>query len=653
MDKLLVESFPDGVIVLDENQCVQMMNRPMLDLLGVSLKESQNQPLSQVIPDIPYQSLAGKSKETHEAEVEIGEQIFWLRDVPYDKKGRLLIFQNVTQQVLQARRLQVEQARYATLFEKTNDAILIYGTDRIVQMANPRAAEMLGYSLDELIGMSKDTFAEAQNVDASLVHKTKLVKGKDVPTFEQTYIRKDGSKIPVEISMVLVQDDQGEASYFQNIVRDISERKEVEIELNERVEQLNILRQVDEEVSSTLHVSTVSSIALDAALRLSYATAGFIALKEDEGLRVVQAFGNYKRVQYGEILDTSSGILHRAVVNQRPELILDVSTDPDYVPDLPDTVALMAVPLISRDTVIGIMNLETKKTEHFDNDSFNFVQILSNRIALALDNATLHNDVKNQLEELQQLYQQVSQLEQLKTDMIRIASHDLRNPVHVMRGYLEMLRIDEDEKLAPYRDYLANMRYAVKRMDKMLRDILSLERIEQMAQQNDGEGETFDFVEQVEVAFQEYETQAIYRKQTFILETNNLSNVRAMGDVAQIYEAMTNLISNALKYTPEGGRVTIKLSVDENQLAFEVEDTGFGIPIEMQARLFQPFFRAKTKETRDIEGTGLGLHLVQNIIERHSGKMIFRSTYGKGSTFGFHLPIIGEAVYKTGEKKRA
>jgi two-component system phosphate regulon sensor histidine kinase PhoR len=99
-----------------------------------------------------------------------------------------------------------------------------------------------------------------------------------------------------------------------------------------------------------------------------------------------------------------------------------------------------------------------------------------------------------------------------------------------------------------------------------------------------------------------------------------------------------NLIGNAIKYTPENGAVTVRLSSEAGGIIFEVEDTGFGIPADRQARLFQPFYRVKTAETRRVEGTGLGLHLVKNIVERHHGRIRFHSEYGKGSVFGFELP---------------
>jgi len=117
-------------------------------------------------------------------------------------------------------------------------------------------------------------------------------------------------------------------------------------------------------------------------------------------------------------------------------------------------------------------------------------------------------------------------------------------------------------------------------------------------------------------------------------------------DPAQMREAVDNLIGNALKYTPPGGSVTLRLTERSGHAVFEVEDTGPGIPDELQPRLFTPFFRARAAETAAVEGTGLGLHLVKNIVERHGGKMRFHSTYGRGSMFGFEIPSVRTGVLK-------
>jgi len=119
------------------------------------------------------------------------------------------------------------------------------------------------------------------------------------------------------------------------------------------------------------------------------------------------------------------------------------------------------------------------------------------------------------------------------------------------------------------------------------------------------------------------------------------AEIPLVGDDALLQEAATNLISNAIKYTPAGGEISIRLEYDGDAAIFEVSDTGFGVPQAMQPRLFEPFYRAKTRDTANIEGTGLGLHLVKSIIERHGGRVIFRSEEGAGSTFGFQIPTNG------------
>jgi two-component system, OmpR family, phosphate regulon sensor histidine kinase PhoR len=111
------------------------------------------------------------------------------------------------------------------------------------------------------------------------------------------------------------------------------------------------------------------------------------------------------------------------------------------------------------------------------------------------------------------------------------------------------------------------------------------------------------------------------------------------GDEAQLQEAFVNILMNAIKYTPANGRIQIRLRQQDAFALLEIQDSGFGIPDELQPNLFRPFYRAKTQDTANIPGTGLGLHLVKNIIERHQGRMIFQSTYGSGSTFGFILPL--------------
>ena len=418
--------------------------------------------------------------------------------------------------------------------------------------------------------------------------------------------------------------------------QEIAVRKQTENRLNQRLMQIATVLQVYDEISYTLSVGHVLMMSLDASLRLSGAKGGFMALLDDDVLRMSSVVGNYQVAQ-NAILNSEAGIIKSVLNKRKAKLIIDYTFEMDDVPTLPDTQARMVIPLMSQEKLVGIINLETDKPERFDENIFQLMQVLEKYISVALDNANLYQQVQQHLAELQGLYDQVSQLEQLKTDMIRVAAHDLRSPLTAIYGYVQLLEARKDEFEERYVGYFAAMRQAAVRMRDMLDNILSLERIEQMA--NTETTERFDLAEQVRKAAEEYEVQASNKSQQFniTIEVDVVPIVQ--GDVNQVYEAISNIIGNAIKYTQESGSVNVTLQIESDRIRFEVQDNGYGIPDEAQKRLFQPFYRAKTKETIDIDGTGLGLHLVKNIIERHGGEMLFQSVYGKGSSFGFALPL--------------
>ncbi len=247
----------------------------------------------------------------------------------------------------------------------------------------------------------------------------------------------------------------------------------------------------------------------------------------------------------------------------------------------------------------------------------------------------LYETSQTQLKEMETLYKRVSDLERMKTEMIRVAAHDLRNPLGLVMGYSELM-LEETEVMAEHHvEFVQSILRSGQKMLKLINDILSLERVTS-AQNNQYQPLVF-----TDLAREVYDTNLDAARSAnlhYTFESEDLP-LTVLGDVVQLREALENLISNAIKYTPAGGTVTVRVRRQSEHILFQVEDSGYGIPEADQTRLFQAFYRVHTDETYRIAGTGLGLHLVKNIIDRHAGEVVFKSVYQKGSMFGFFLPI--------------
>lgn len=285
--------------------------------------------------------------------------------------------------------------------------------------------------------------------------------------------------------------------------------------------------------------------------------------------------------------------------------------------------SILVVPLIYEEDLLGMLVLcESRNNRQFQPDEISLVRSMALQATVALQQATLFANVR--------------ELEQVKSEMIRMASHDLRNPLHSVKGYLELLLMDLASRLdAQQTEFVTRMKNGLNRMQSLMEDILNLEKIES---QQDIKRQPVNMWMVVSDVSESGRSQADLKHQNYIVNLPPQS-VLVSGSEIQLTQAFTNLVGNAIKYTPDEGRVEVRSWVENGQFRFEVEDSGFGIPQDRQNGLFQRFYRAQAPGTEDIPGTGLGLSLVKAVIERHGGEVYFSSTPGVGSTFGCWLPL--------------
>lgn len=227
-------------------------------------------------------------------------------------------------------------------------------------------------------------------------------------------------------------------------------------------------------------------------------------------------------------------------------------------------------------------------------------------------------------------------LHRFKDEMLQVASHDLRSPLALIAGYADMVKMDTPDPHSPIHDYVDVIKRSIERMGGLIDDLLRVERIRssplELHEQVDLEG-------LVKIVLVNMRPSALAKHQEFNAKLKLNGVPRISADPVLLRQAMENLISNAIKYTPEGGSITIYSHYDAQRFHFIVQDTGIGIPKEHQAYVFESFYRVKNSKTKAEKGSGLGLSLVKNVIARHSGEVWVKSRVNRGSRFGFWLPI--------------
>ena len=308
----------------------------------------------------------------------------------------------------------------------------------------------------------------------------------------------------------------------------------------------------------------------------------------------------------------------------------------------------MVLPLILRGQVIGCLFIGDHKSHGYTVRDIQTIESIANELAISVQNSLsveevrelnerLKNEVNTATRELRESNKQLQRLDEAKNEFISMASHQLRTPLTSIKGYLDMVLEGDLGKVSPtQKTVLSEAFMSSERMVNLINDFLNVSRLQTgkfVVDRTEGDIKVV-LKEQIDML------RIVARQHDLKIKTTIDKDVPKMNiDVDKIRQVILNFIDNAIYYSKPGTTIQVKLSKQDNEVIFKVKDTGIGVPEAEQSRLFGRFFRATNAKQRRPDGTGVGLFLAKKVVLLHGGRVIFESKEGKGSTFGFSLPI--------------
>lgn len=410
-------------------------------------------------------------------------------------------------------------------------------------------------------------------------------------------------------------------------------------ELQQRVNELFMLQQLDRDLTTTLELESVLNLTLDWALRLNDGSASSILLINENQkpyLKARRTYNNDYVVEEAQSNALAQGVLAQVLQNQQPHVTGNVFSEPDYIVESYNTLSQITLPIIHQQKMIGLLTIESDKMEAFDEEALETAVRMSNHAAVAISNAIL--------------YKQVREANQAKSEFVSMVSHELKTPMTSMRGYTDLLLSGMTGELSPQqKGFLETIAANIRRMSQQIQDLTDISRIETDQLHIEKAPTIFTSIlsETLQTIRGPYDEKNIELHLDLPIDLPLI-----LADKERLVQVLTNLLSNAYKYSPENSDVYVTIFTDEMVLERDkpaepvvvcaVKDTGYGISEEDQARLFTKFFRSDNPNIRKATGTGLGLSITKGIVELHRGKLWVESELNAGATFSFAIPQAPE-----------
>jgi signal transduction histidine kinase len=407
-------------------------------------------------------------------------------------------------------------------------------------------------------------------------------------------------------------------------------------QLRIRVAYLERIAEISRDLNSTLSLDPLLLRIVEGARELADCEACSIILLDENSreLKFAKSTSEEESRKLRQLTIPANSIAGHVVRTGEPLFVDDTKEDGRWSSDVDvaiafDTRSMIAIPLMTKGEVIGVMELINKVGGmEFTDDDVRVATTLAANAAVAIENARL-------MERLQRAYDDLAELDRLKSDFLSIASHELRTPLSAVLVYSAML---QEELMGDAAERITMVLDNAVKLRNIIDDLVNLRHVD--TGQAVLQRSNVDLSELLNDVVCEFSQVIQYRGLRFFMSVPQGIPVLS-ADRRKLYLLFTNLLSNAVKFTAEGGRIQISVEVKTNEVWVSVADTGIGIPPEEQDRIFERFFQVERSLDRNYEGLGLGLSTSKSMVELHGGRIWVESVPGKGSRFTVALPLAG------------
>jgi len=423
------------------------------------------------------------------------------------------------------------------------------------------------------------------------------------------------------------------------------EKAELRREHLKRGEQLATLERIGEMIVSELDLDKTLTTIMEYVNRVFNVEAGSLLLLEGDELIFKVAIGVKGDQVKPFSLKLGQGIVGWVALHGEPLLVANAKEDYRHFAEIDEktdfeTKSVLCVPMENKGRMIGVVEIMNPLDGRlFNNDDLIVLSNIASSAAVAIENANLYKSLKERAERLEQAYEELREVDRLKTELVQNISHELRTPLTFIKGYVELLTGGVLGPLTPQQaDALRIVAERTSVVVRLVSDIITLQKSEV------GEFNFQPTCLKDVISLAEETARVSAQKLGLVLKVYIPDDLpRVMIDRDRILQVFDNLLSNAVKFSPKGGEVIIHAEAEVGQVLVSVQDQGIGIPQDKLEKVFDRFFQVDGTMTRRYGGTGLGLAIAKKIIEAHNGRIWVRSELNKGSTFYFTLPCVDEA----------